>query len=57
MSDVTRLSPSPVPALISKVSFLRWCFEGLMKIQLGGLTYHMAAGNLTIPIPGDAVSS
>ncbi|XP_020943229.1 ATP-binding cassette sub-family G member 8 isoform X2 [Sus scrofa] len=44
-----------VPALISKVSFLRWCFEGLMKIQLGGLTYHMAAGNLTIPIPGDAI--
>uniref|UniRef100_A0A8D1ANK8 ATP-binding cassette sub-family G member 8 n=1 Tax=Sus scrofa TaxID=9823 RepID=A0A8D1ANK8_PIG len=44
-----------VPALISKVSFLRWCFEGLMKIQLGGLTYHMAAGNLTIPIPGDVI--
>ncbi|XP_036846701.1 ATP-binding cassette sub-family G member 8 isoform X3 [Manis javanica] len=46
-----------VPAWISKVSFLRWCFEGLMHIQFKGLTYHMAVGNLTIPIPGDVILS
>ncbi|XP_026969697.1 ATP-binding cassette sub-family G member 8 [Sagmatias obliquidens] len=44
-----------VPAWISKMSFLRWCFEGLMQIQFGGHTYHLAAGNITIPIPGDMI--
>ncbi|KAJ1077992.1 hypothetical protein K5549_011319 [Capra hircus] len=44
-----------VPALISKVSFLRWCFEGLMKIQFGGHAYYMEAGNITIRIPGDLI--
>ncbi|XP_045301836.1 ATP-binding cassette sub-family G member 8 isoform X1 [Leopardus geoffroyi] len=46
-----------VPAWISKVSFLRWCFEGLMQIQFKGHTYHMAVGNLTIPIRGDVILS
>ncbi|XP_006909754.1 ATP-binding cassette sub-family G member 8 [Pteropus alecto] len=46
-----------VPAWISKVSFLRWCFEGLMQIQFKGQTYHLAVGNLTIPIPGDVILS
>ncbi|XP_043774061.1 ATP-binding cassette sub-family G member 8 isoform X2 [Cervus elaphus] len=46
-----------VPALISKVSFLRWCFEGLMKIQFGGHAYYMEAGNITIRIPGDMILS
>ncbi|KAF0871564.1 ABCG8 protein, partial [Crocuta crocuta] len=46
-----------VPAWISKVSFLRWCFEGLMQIQFKGHTYHMAVGNLTIPIQGDVILS
>ncbi|XP_019321149.1 ATP-binding cassette sub-family G member 8 isoform X2 [Panthera pardus] len=46
-----------VPAWISKVSFLRWCFEGLMQIQFKGHTYHMAIGNLTIPIRGDVILS
>ncbi|XP_025724540.1 ATP-binding cassette sub-family G member 8 isoform X2 [Callorhinus ursinus] len=46
-----------VPAWISKVSFLRWCFEGLMQIQFKGHTYHMAVGNFTIPIPGDMILS
>ncbi|XP_072597825.1 ATP-binding cassette sub-family G member 8 isoform X2 [Vulpes vulpes] len=44
-----------VPAWISKVSFLRWCFEGLMHIQFKGHTYHMVVGNFTIPIPGDVI--
>lgn len=44
-----------VPAWISKVSFLRWCFEGLMQIQFKGHTYHMVVGNFTIPIPGDVI--
>ncbi|XP_010995456.3 ATP-binding cassette sub-family G member 8 [Camelus dromedarius] len=46
-----------VPAWISKVSFLRWCFEGLMQIQFGGHAYHMASGNFTISIPGDMILS
>lgn len=51
------LSLSSVPAWISNVSFLRWCFEGLMQIQFKGQTYHLVVGNLTFPIPGDKVSS
>ncbi|XP_044118348.1 ATP-binding cassette sub-family G member 8 [Neovison vison] len=46
-----------VPAWISKVSFLRWCFEGLMQIQFKGHTYHVGVGNFTIPIPGDLILS
>ncbi|KAM8787164.1 ATP-binding cassette sub-family G member 8 isoform 2-T2 [Rhynchonycteris naso] len=46
-----------VPAWISNVSFLRWCFEGLMQIQFKGQTYHLAVGNLTIPVPGDKILS
>lgn len=46
-----------VPAWISNVSFLRWCFEGLMQIQFKGQTYHLAVGNLTFPIPGDKILS
>ncbi|XP_066234472.1 ATP-binding cassette sub-family G member 8 isoform X2 [Saccopteryx leptura] len=44
-----------VPAWISNVSFLRWCFEGLMRIQFKGQIYHLAVGNLTIPVPGDKI--
>ncbi|XP_045141745.1 ATP-binding cassette sub-family G member 8 isoform X2 [Echinops telfairi] len=46
-----------VPGWISKVSFLRWCFEGLMQIHFKGQTYYMEIGNLTIPVPGDQVVS
>ncbi|XP_007942608.1 ATP-binding cassette sub-family G member 8 [Orycteropus afer afer] len=46
-----------VPAWISKVSFLRWCFEGLMQIHFNGHTYFMEVGNLTIHIPGDRILS
>lgn len=44
-----------VPAWISKVSFLRWCFQGLMLIHFQGQTYPLAVGNLTLPVPGDLV--
>lgn len=45
-----------MPAWISKVSFLRWCFEGLMKIQFSGRNYKMPLGNFTIAVSGDKVS-
>ncbi|KAJ6666944.1 hypothetical protein lerEdw1_018946 [Lerista edwardsae] len=41
-----------VPSWISKLSFIRWGFEGLMQVQFKGLTYPMTSGNITIPIPG-----
>ncbi|KAM9187823.1 LOW QUALITY PROTEIN: ATP-binding cassette sub-family G member 8 [Dugong dugon] len=44
-----------VPAWISKVSFLWWCFEGLMQIHFNERTYYMQVGNLTISIPGDRI--
>ncbi|XP_037384862.1 ATP-binding cassette sub-family G member 8 [Talpa occidentalis] len=46
-----------VPAWISKLSFLRWCFEGLMQIHFKGQMYHLAVGNLTVPIRGDDILS
>ncbi|XP_025210297.1 ATP-binding cassette sub-family G member 8 isoform X1 [Theropithecus gelada] len=46
-----------VPAWISKVSFLRWCFEGLMKIQFSGRNYKMPLGNFTIAVSGDKILS
>ncbi|XP_036119154.1 ATP-binding cassette sub-family G member 8 [Molossus molossus] len=46
-----------VPAWISNVSFLRWCFEGLMQIQFKGQTYHLAVGNFTFPIQGEKILS
>lgn len=46
-----------VPAWISKVSFLRWCFEGLMQIQFNGRQYNTQVGNLTLSIPGDVIVS
>ncbi|XP_037663118.1 ATP-binding cassette sub-family G member 8 isoform X2 [Choloepus didactylus] len=46
-----------VPAWISKVSFLRWCFMGLMQIQFNGRTYYTEVGNLTVSIPGDVIVS
>ncbi|XP_055475013.1 ATP-binding cassette sub-family G member 8 isoform X2 [Psammomys obesus] len=42
-----------VPAWISKVSFLRWCFAGLMQIQFNGHPYTFQLGNLTFSIAGD----
>ncbi|ERE74254.1 ATP-binding cassette sub-family G member 8 [Cricetulus griseus] len=42
-----------VPAWISKLSFLRWCFSGLMQIQFNGYPYTVQIGNLTFSVPGD----
>ncbi|XP_062824837.1 ATP-binding cassette sub-family G member 8 [Anolis carolinensis] len=44
-----------VPSWLSKVSFVRWSFEGLMQIQLKGVTYPMTSGNVTYPISGTLV--
>jgi ATP-binding cassette subfamily G (WHITE) protein 8 (sterolin 2) len=46
-----------VPAWISKLSFLRWCFSGLMQIQFNGHLYTTQIGNFTFSILGDTVRS
>ncbi|XP_052602408.1 ATP-binding cassette sub-family G member 8 isoform X1 [Peromyscus californicus insignis] len=46
-----------VPSWISKLSFLRWCFSGLMQIQFNGYPYTMQIGNFTFSVSGDEVSS
>ncbi|XP_008056300.1 ATP-binding cassette sub-family G member 8 [Carlito syrichta] len=46
-----------VPTWISKVSFLRWCFEGLMKIQFSKCDYKMQMGNFTVSVSGDKILS
>ncbi|XP_029414478.1 ATP-binding cassette sub-family G member 8 isoform X2 [Nannospalax galili] len=45
------------PAWISKISFLRWCFAGLMKIQFNGYPYLTQIGNITYSVPGDKLVS
>ncbi|XP_073905698.1 ATP-binding cassette sub-family G member 8 isoform X1 [Castor canadensis] len=45
------------PAWISNISFLRWCFAGLMQIQFNGRLYTMQIGNVTFSIPGDKILS
>ncbi|NXD07083.1 ABCG8 protein, partial [Nothocercus nigrocapillus] len=45
-----------VPFWISKISFLRWNFQGLMQVQFNELTYEMTIGNITLPIPGKIVT-
>uniref|UniRef100_A0A2K5EC32 ATP-binding cassette sub-family G member 8 n=1 Tax=Aotus nancymaae TaxID=37293 RepID=A0A2K5EC32_AOTNA len=54
---ITLSSLWTVPAWISKVSFLRWCFEGLMKIQFSRRAYKTTLGNFTIQVPGDKILS
>jgi len=46
----------PVPFWISKISFPRWSFQGMMQIQFTDITYEMAVGNTTVQIPGKLVS-
>lgn len=46
-----------VPAWISKLSFLRWCFSGLMQIQFNGHLYTTQIGNFTSSILGDTMIS
>ncbi|XP_074060942.1 ATP-binding cassette sub-family G member 8 isoform X1 [Macrotis lagotis] len=45
-----------VPAWISKVSCLRWSYEGLMQIQFNGLTFKVQVGNITIPVAGNLIT-
>ncbi|KAG2467510.1 ABCG8 protein, partial [Polypterus senegalus] len=44
-----------VAAWFSKISFLRWGFEGLMQVQFIGLKYKMTLGNFTFHIDGSQV--
>ncbi|KAM4866909.1 ATP-binding cassette sub-family G member 8 [Thomomys bottae] len=46
-----------VPAWISKVSFLRWCFSGLMQIEFNGIPFTMQVGNITFIVQGDKMLS
>ncbi|XP_010609797.1 ATP-binding cassette sub-family G member 8 isoform X1 [Fukomys damarensis] len=46
-----------VPMWISKVSFLQWCFAGLMQIQFNGRLYTVQFGNITFSISGDKMVS
>nr|XP_009931192.1 PREDICTED: LOW QUALITY PROTEIN: ATP-binding cassette sub-family G member 8 [Opisthocomus hoazin] len=45
-----------VPFWISKISFPRWSFQGMMQIQFTDITYEMAVGNTTVQIPGKLVT-
>ncbi|XP_071595573.1 ATP-binding cassette sub-family G member 8 isoform X3 [Heliangelus exortis] len=44
-----------VPFWVSKISFLRWNFQGMMQIQFTDLTYETTVGNTTFQIPGKLV--
>ncbi|XP_072121064.1 ATP-binding cassette sub-family G member 8 [Mobula birostris] len=41
-----------VASWFSKISFLRWGFEGLIQVQFTGHYYSFVIGNITIPIKG-----
>ncbi|KFQ50069.1 ATP-binding cassette sub-family G member 8, partial [Nestor notabilis] len=45
-----------VPYLFSRISFVRWNFQGLMQIQFTDNTYEMPIGNFTFQIPGKLVT-
>ncbi|XP_009703458.1 PREDICTED: ATP-binding cassette sub-family G member 8-like, partial [Cariama cristata] len=45
-----------VPFWVSKISFLRWNFQGMMQIQFTDVTYEMIVGNSTFQIPGKLVT-
>ncbi|KFU95159.1 ATP-binding cassette sub-family G member 8, partial [Chaetura pelagica] len=40
-----------VPFWVSKISFLRWSFQGMMQIQFADLTYEITVENITLQIP------
>ncbi|XP_023567018.1 ATP-binding cassette sub-family G member 8 isoform X2 [Octodon degus] len=46
-----------VPSWVAKVSFLRWCFAGLMQVQYNGRIYTVQVGNFTFSVPGDKMVS
>ncbi|XP_072367109.1 ATP-binding cassette sub-family G member 8 [Scyliorhinus torazame] len=41
-----------VASWFSKISFLRWGFEGLIQVQFTGHPYSVMIGNVTIPVKG-----
>ncbi|XP_041063337.1 ATP-binding cassette sub-family G member 8 [Carcharodon carcharias] len=41
-----------VASWFSKISFLRWGFEGLIQVQFTGHPYSIMIGNITIPVKG-----
>ncbi|XP_046281009.1 ATP-binding cassette sub-family G member 8 isoform X1 [Marmota monax] len=45
------------PSWIAKVSFLRWCFAGLMQVQFNGFLYTAQIGNVTFSVPGETIVS
>ncbi|XP_075606207.1 ATP-binding cassette sub-family G member 8 [Balearica regulorum gibbericeps] len=45
-----------VPFWVSKISFLRWNFQGMMQIQFTDHTYETTVGNTTFQIPGKLVT-
>uniref|UniRef100_A0A8C6JI24 ATP-binding cassette sub-family G member 8 n=1 Tax=Melopsittacus undulatus TaxID=13146 RepID=A0A8C6JI24_MELUD len=45
-----------VPYWFSRISFIRWNFQGLMQIQFTDTTYEMPFGNVSFQIPGKHVS-
>ncbi|XP_077885409.1 ATP-binding cassette sub-family G member 8 isoform X4 [Ictidomys tridecemlineatus] len=45
------------PSWIAKVSFLRWCFAGLMQVQFNGFPYTTHIGNVTFSVPGETIVS
>ncbi|XP_009977509.1 PREDICTED: ATP-binding cassette sub-family G member 8 [Tauraco erythrolophus] len=45
-----------VPSWFSKISFLRWTFQGLMQIQFTDMTYEFTVGNITFSIPGKLIT-
>ncbi|KAM9016320.1 ATP-binding cassette sub-family G member 8 isoform 3-T3 [Ara ararauna] len=44
-----------VPYWFSRISFLRWNFQGMMQIQFTDTTYEMPFGNFSFQIPGKLV--
>uniref|UniRef100_A0A8C5T9C5 ATP-binding cassette sub-family G member 8 n=1 Tax=Malurus cyaneus samueli TaxID=2593467 RepID=A0A8C5T9C5_9PASS len=45
-----------VPLWLSKISFLRWNFQGMMQIQFTDTTYEISVGNTTFQIPGKLIT-
>ncbi|XP_021382116.2 ATP-binding cassette sub-family G member 8 isoform X1 [Lonchura striata] len=45
-----------LPFWISKISFVRWNFQGMMQVQFTDTTYEMTDRNITYQIPGKLVT-
>ncbi|RMC12470.1 hypothetical protein DUI87_09987 [Hirundo rustica rustica] len=45
-----------VPFWVSKISFLRWNFQGMMQVQFTDTTYEMTDRNITYQIPGKLIT-